>query len=370
MTKITIIGAGVIGAAIAYELSKNTQNNITLIDQNQPASGCTSAALGVLMGVISRKTKGRAWQLRQTSISRYKTLIPELEQLTGEKIIYNSQGIVKLLFPQDGLNKWERLAQTRKEQGWDLEIWDTIKLQKKLPQLEINNNNNIIIGAIYSPQDGQINPLNLTEILIKATEINGISCIFGKEVQKIDITPSNDQINKKCYGVHLGNMNLDTDILIITAGLGTTFLTKLLRKPIDIRPVLGQAIQLKLDFSLGNSDFQPVITGDDVHIVPLANNEYWIGATVEFPNDEGDVFEEEKLLAEVKARAIAFCPLLAKGTIIRQWSGKRPRPEQQSAPIITKLDGYDNIILATGHYRNGVLLAPATALKVKEMISG
>jgi glycine/D-amino acid oxidase-like deaminating enzyme len=71
----------------------------------------------------------------------------------------------------------------------------------------------------------------------------------------------------------------------------------------------------------------------------------------------------------VYQQAIAFCPSLAAGAIVRTWSGKRPRPEKKSAPIIEYLPGYDNVILATGHYRNGVLLAPATAKIVREMLS-
>ncbi len=62
--------------------------------------------------------------------------------------------------------------------------------------------------------------------------------------------------------------------------------------------------------------------------------------------------------------AIAFCPDLKQATILETWSGKRPRPEGIPAPIIEKLSGYGNVLLATAHYRNGVLLAPATALEV------
>jgi glycine/D-amino acid oxidase-like deaminating enzyme len=366
MAIITIIGAGVIGGAIAYELSKDTQNKINLIDQNEPATGCTFAALGVLMGIISKKTKGRAWQLRETSIQRYQTLTTELEQLTGDKISYNNQGIVKLLFPEDNLTNWQKLSETRAKQGWKLEIWHGEILKEKLPQLELNNNQ--IKGAIYSAQDGQINPSELTKSLVKAAQINGVSCYFGKKVQKIEINQINSPQNREYYRIYLGDIAIETDIAIITTGLGTSLLTKLLGNPIDIRPVLGQALQLKLDLPLGNPEFQPVVTGNDVHIVPLPNNEYWVGATLEFPNSDGEIIMEEKLLEQVRQQAIAFIPQLNHATIIKTWSGKRPRPYQQSAPIINKLAGYQNIILATGHYRNGVLLAPSTALKVKEIL--
>ena len=67
-------------------------------------------------------------------------------------------------------------------------------------------------------------------------------------------------------------------------------------------------------------------------------------------------------------QAIAFCPQLKNAQVIQTWSGKRPRPEGIPAPVIDNLSGYSNVLLATAHYRNGVLLAPATALEVKSSL--
>ena len=76
----------------------------------------------------------------------------------------------------------------------------------------------------------------------------------------------------------------------------------------------------------------------------------------------------EKLEVVMK-QAIAFCPALAEATIIKTWSGLRPRPEGRPAPIIGHLQGFSNVLLATGHYRNGVLLAPATAQAIRQIIA-
>ena len=73
---ISIIGCGIIGATIAYELSCSDLYQIDVYDRQQPAQAATGAALGVLMGIISQKVKGRAWNLRRDSIRRYQTLIP------------------------------------------------------------------------------------------------------------------------------------------------------------------------------------------------------------------------------------------------------------------------------------------------------
>lgn len=362
MRRVVVIGSGIIGAAIAYELSSIPNLQVILVDRQVPASGATGAALGVLMGVISQKTKGRRWQLRCTSLAYYETLLPQLESLTGEKIPSNCHGLLKLLFAGDDRQKWENLAKIRQSQGYELQLWDCPTLQKYCPQVSRDR----AIGAVYSPQDQQIEPLSLTRALVAAAQIRGVECKFGTGVQDCFSTRLNDSQNRQCRQIQTTKGILEFDDLIIAAGLGSTSLTTHLKQPVDIRPVLGQALHLKLANPLGNPDFQPVITGNDIHLVPLGQGEYWLGATVEFPDADGEVSADRTLFAKMKAEAIAFCPEIEDGEVLRSWWGKRPRPEGQPAPIITRLSGYDNVLLATGHYRNGILLAPATALAIRE----
>lgn len=354
LMNVLIIGCGIIGATIAYELSQVKELNITVIDQQPPAQASTGAALGVLMGIISHKIKGKAWQLRETSIRRYETLIPELEQLTGEKIPCNRQGIISLCLEGEDLGKWEELIEIRHKQGWELEIWDTTKLQRICPQIE----NEKIIGAIYSPSDRQINPTALTLALVQAAIKNGVTFKFGVNVK--DIQSQQIETTDATYAA---------DWIVLAAGLGSTPLTAQLQQTVDIRPVLGQALHLRLPYLLGDPNFQPAITGNDVHIVPVGAGDYWVGATVEFPHDQQEIQQDTQLLESLRQQAYSFCPDLVAATTIRSWSGLRPRPEGRPAPIIGKLPGFDHILLATGHYRNGVLLAPATAIAIREMIT-
>ncbi|MFM2061364.1 MAG: hypothetical protein RLZZ507_1034 [Cyanobacteriota bacterium] len=375
---VVIIGCGVVGAAIAYQLSQVKGLNITVFDKNQPAQGSTAAALGVLMGVISHKTKGKAWKMREESIKRYETLIPELEAITGRKIPCNRQGIVMLLSEDPAhplasgvevMTEWEQLREVRKSQGWQLAVWDKEKLQKFCPQI----NNPTVIGAVYSPQDRQLNPTALTLALVDAAQRNGVKFKFGVAVRNhqapsseiVQITP---HVTEQLKSIETSEGPVSADWFIVAAGLGSTLLTRQLNQKVNIRPVLGQALYLSLGRVLGTSEFQPVITGNDVHLVPMGSGDYWVGATVEFPNDADEILAKKELLESVKQQAIAFCPDLAEAKILRTWSGLRPRPEGRPAPVIDKLPGFSNVVLATGHYRNGVLLAPATALAVRDMI--
>ncbi|MDJ0733624.1 MAG: FAD-dependent oxidoreductase [Nostocaceae cyanobacterium] len=360
---VVIIGCGIVGAVIAYELSLVPGLNITVLDKQSPAQASSGAALGVLMGIISHKIKGKAWRLRQTSIERYETLIPELEAITGDKIPYNRQGILSLCLEDENMAGWEKLQQVRHSQDFALEIWDRVQLQQICPQIDVKTTK--IINAIYSPQDRQLDPTALTLALVTAAKHNGVTCKFG--VQALGMTPNKER--EVCQQIETTEGKIAGDWFIIAAGLGSSPLTAQLNQKVDIRPVLGQALHLRLGHKLGNPQFQPVITGNDVHIVPVGEGDYWVGATVEFPPDQlDDIPADKELLEAVLQQAIAFCPELATAKVIRTWSGLRPRPEGRPAPIIEKLPGYSNILLATGHYRNGVLLAPATAYTIREMI--
>mgnify|MGYP003623031762 CR=1 FL=1 len=128
MSHVVIIGCGIVGAAIAYELSQVQDLKITVIDKQPPAQASTGAALGVLMGAISHKIKGN--------------------------------------------------AEIRSSQNWNLEVWDVAKLKSMCPQ--VNNDN--IIGAVYSPQDRQIDPTALTLALVDASQRNGVTFKFGVTV--------------------------------------------------------------------------------------------------------------------------------------------------------------------------------------------
>ena len=365
MSHVVIIGCGVVGATIAYELSLVPGLKITVLDKQQPAQAASGAALGILMGVISHKIKGRAWQMRQASIQRYETLIPELEGLTGRQIPFNRQGILMLLPKQESGNaedlaKWEKLVEIRQSQGWQLKIWDVTQVKSSFPQLDCER----IKAAVYSPQDRQVEPVALTLAMVEGARRNGVTFHFGVAVEEYHLitTPT-----KSVVAVDAFPPIQDADWLVVAAGLGSSSI-KSLPCPL-IRPVLGQALHLRLGKILGHTDFQPVITGDDVHIVPVGGGDYWVGATVEFPTSGDGVVPAPEQLETVRQQAIAFCPALAEATVVKTWSGLRPRPEGSPAPVLGYAPGLSNVLLATGHYRNGVLLAPATAQAIREIIS-
>ncbi|MGD1853296.1 MAG: NAD(P)/FAD-dependent oxidoreductase [Leptolyngbyaceae cyanobacterium] len=365
MTRIAIVGCGIIGATLAYELSRHSDLEIHVIDQETPAQGSTQAALGVLMGVISHKVKGRNWRLRRDSIERYKTLIPELEEILGQPIPH-IQGLLSLCFDPEQIPRWQSLQAKRETQGYPLEIWSPDQLRQRCPQIDAQT----VSAAIYSPQDGQVHPRKLTLALIEAAKRRGVIPHWQSPVLALS------KRDGYCSQLQLPDETLDIDWVILSAGLDSADLSQLGSEPLPMIPVLGQALEIELDQPLGHADFQPVISGHDVHLVSLGQNRYWLGATVEFPpgGDEAklpldvELAPDPERLEQLRQLAIGYCPAVADAKILRQWSGLRPRPQGQGAPVIKPLAGYENVILATGHYRNGVLLAPATAMTVAELL--
>jgi glycine oxidase len=356
--RIGIIGCGIIGALLAYELGQRGQHSVIVLEQAaEPAQGATGAALGVLMGVISHKLKGRPWRFRQISLERYEQLIPELETITGLQIRFNRQGLLKLLFAEDDLHRWRYIVDRRRQQGYSLHWLEPTLVTERVPGL----NPELVRAGIVSPSDRQLDPSQLTQALVQAASQHGVEFRFGSAVEQVQVE------NDCAVALVTHQMSLPLDYLVITAGIGSFPLTQGLLSPLPVQPVLGQAAKLYIPQGLAVSP-EPVLTGRDIHFVPLGDRHYWLGATVELPPGLSPETARSEAWTELWHSALAMCPGLAQADVLGRWQGWRPRPVGRSAPVIEPLAGYTNVILATAHYRNGVLLAPATAQEVLKLI--
>jgi glycine oxidase len=364
--RVGIIGGGAVGAAIAYRLSKVPGLEIRIFDRRQPDTlDSTGAALGVLMAVLCSKLKGRHLKSLLQSLQLYETLIPELVRQTGREIPYNRHGILQLHFDDAELERWHKTQTVRQNQGFTLEVWSQAQLKARFPEFDKARsleNGSFAVGAVYSPDDRQVNPAALTQALLHGVVQQGGQIHFATPITHFQTAPQTEQAVVTHLCTNQGDVAVDW--LIVAAGLGSTPLTQELKQPILIQPVLGQAIHLRCFMPL-RSPF-PAITGEGVHMVPLSAQELWVGATVEFADADPDQAPDPdpQQLDRLLKRAIAMYPALKQAEAIRTWQGLRPRPSERAAPVIEHLPGYRNVLIASGHYRNGVLLAPFTAEKV------
>ncbi len=362
--KVGIIGGGVVGAAIAHNLSKIPNVEIQVFEQSPPNHfDSTGAALGVLSAVICSKLKGKHLKLLLESLRLYETLIPELIAQTGLNIPCNRNGILQLFFNTEDFERWHKTQEVREKQGFVLEHWSQQVLAQRFPELveaRSLSTGERAVGAVYSPQDRQLDPMALTQALIQGAIQHGAQFHFNSPISNFRIETSDEQqrVTHLC-----SREEFPVDWVVVSAGLGSEALTQALAKPIQIRPVLGQALHLRCSKSLRLDS--PVINGEDMHLVPLSEDELWVGATVEFPDGAPVIEADSAELEWLMKKAIALLPSLANADILRTWQGLRPRPEERAAPVIGLVPGYENVLIASGHYRNGVLLAPITAEKIR-----
>lgn len=366
--RVGIIGCGVVGAAIAFELSQTHQ--VTVWDlRSQHQWQATGAALGVLTAALKFKLKGKHLQLQLDSLKLYEKLIPQLEDLIGFALPYNRQGILQLCFDTEELQRWEKTQQVRTKQGFQLDIWQRDQLLDNYPHLQtahLIDSPQSMVGGVYSPQDRQVDPIALTQGLTTAAQINNAEIHFEAPVTHFKSAPSHDleHITHVCTK----SESFPVDWLIVSAGLGSMPLTTTLGKTMPIYPVLGQGLHLRRSSPFNRP--LPVINGGPIHLIPVTPTDVWVGATVEFPAEVGAAIDPDPTECQaLQQQAIALDATLGDASLLKTWSGLRPRPHERPAPIIEKLPGYGNVVVASGHYRNGVLLAPITAQKVRQLIS-
>ncbi|HIK34229.1 MAG TPA: FAD-binding oxidoreductase [Thermosynechococcus sp. M98_K2018_005] len=345
---VTIVGAGVVGSAIAYELSRvldPAETPILVLEvQGEEDWQATGAALGVLIVHLSRRRRGRNFQLRQASLARYETLIPELEAETGVKIPYQRQGIVEICTTEAEAIATRAWLQAEAPQG--VQWLSPEEVQHQLPLI----NTQLVHGALWATGDRQVTPKPFTRALRQAARQRGVKFFYQSPVRQLQRSPQGG------WTLQLGQTAIETESLILAAGLGTTPLTQALDRSVTVEPVLGQALEFACEANT------PVMTAEGIHFVPLPWGRVWVGATVEFNTLTGN----PQALAQLHGRAIELWPVLKTAPLTQQWQGLRPRPSDRPAPIIEKID--DHTWLATGHYRNGILLAPVTAQKIAHSV--
>jgi glycine oxidase len=310
------------------------------------------------MAVSCSKLKGRHLKLRLESLKLYECLIPELVEHTQIDLPYNRNGIVQLFFDDAELARWYTTKTVREKQGFQLDIWTRSQLVEQFPKLANAyslEGGQQTIGAIYSPEDRQINPVLLTQALLKGAVQNNAQIYFESPVSAFRTQSVGDR--QQVTHLHTATDDIPVDWVVIAAGLGSAPLTQSLNQPLSMGPVLGQALHLRCAEPIRPDS--PVINGGDLYVVPLNTHELWVGATVEYLASETDtdIDPDPKLLEGLRQQAIALYPPLAQSETL-----------ERAAPVIERLPGYENVLIATGHYRNGVLLAPVTAERIYALL--
>jgi glycine oxidase len=349
-SKIAIIGCGAIGAMIAYELSKVADLQVTVLEaESQPAQSATGAALGILMAASGHKLRGKLVTLRLASLCLFDRLVAELAIATTQEIPYH-QGILSLFDNSEAEARCKSLIPHRAARGFPMHWLDRDELSVQYPQFQA-------CGGLYSSSDRAIHPSKFVQSLVFAAQKNGVTFHWNCLISSLEDLPQD--LSK-------------SDWIVVTAGLGANaLLAPMLQKSEELlEPIGGQAIAVHApDLNLQTVIHAEASAGIDINIVPLENDRYWIGATLEFDATYTDhhlpTAANVSLLLD---HAIAFCPEFAKAKVMETWAGDRPHPKAHKSPILGFLPNHPNVLLAIGHYRNGVLMAPITAQITRDLI--
>ncbi|MEY3544300.1 MAG: hypothetical protein RLZZ247_457 [Cyanobacteriota bacterium] len=349
-----MIGAGVVGLSVAWLLCQQGHRVELLdpsLDQNQSSRAGSSAALGLLMAQVFRRSSGRGWRLRQQSLALWQHWRQLLEQ-RGHAIPWRA-GLLQLASNEQEWLAQARLAEQRQKQGLPLRLLSRDALRELTPALPA-----AAAGALLSPEDGQIDPLPAMAALLQDARRHGLLTRAARveRLERGSVSPDARWRIATDAGV------CSSEWLVVAAGLGSPQLLQPLGHARPQSPVLGQALELQLPAGCDAERWPGSVSWDGINLVPRPGERLWLGATVEPGLSEGS----PEALAELRQLGGHAPEWLREAKPLRHWQGLRARPDDRPAPVLEQLE--PGLLLASGHYRNGVLLAPATAAWVLQQL--
>lgn len=347
---IVIVGAGVVGCAIAYALAVAGAGRIAVIDGGQPGGEASNAAAGVLAVASSRAPRGVVFELRRASAALFPAWVSALQRETGVDVGYRDQGLLELAFSVSEAEQLTGLVRRRHAQGLAAEEVDVARALELEPSISSE-----VVQAALFPGDRAVNNEQLVVALHQAAAARGVEFHLQRPVTAVELA------GNRATGLVAGGTRIQFDRLVIAAGLGSRAFGPLLRTRIPLRPDKGEMLALTSPVPITRT-----LVWNDGYVVPRSNGEVLIGSTSKRGDEDKTV--TEKLQSLLRGRATRMVPALADATILRSWAGVRPCSELRR-PIIGPARGFSNVILATGHHRSGILLAPITAQLVTELMT-
>ena len=345
---VIIIGGGIIGCNIAYDLAKRNVKSLVIDKASAIGTEASWAGAGILTSHAS--TEAPYPTLCRASLACYPALAEELRAETQIDIELIQSGTLSVFFNSVEAAGLIGLADRRVKRGFSAEVLTAEEALQLEPALSES-----IAGAVLFPEDAQVRNPKMVAALVKAAAKLGTTFQVGNPVT--GFTRENGRVD----GVVVNGETLHADTFVIAAGCWTGWLTAQLDVPIPVEPAKGQIVLVEAIPPL----FERTIDGLGIYIVPRADGKILLGATVEFVGyDKTATVEGAKQLMDA---GLAIAPQLAQSTFVQTWVGLRPYAKK--GPLLGYLPGYDNVVLASGHFKNGILLAPITGQLIAELIT-
>ena len=349
---VIVVGAGIVGCAIAHELARRGAS-VEIVDERPVGLGATQASAGVLAPYIEAREGSLLLDLTVRSLALYDDFVTRVAEDSGVAIPYRRTGTIDLAVTEHDLEAMRATAGVLKRRSIPALLLDagTAKAEEPLASADV-------AGALLIEEHGYVGANELTRALVGAARHYGAQVVEPSRVRRI-YQQDGDVVVDTDRGTLTGNA------LVLAAGSwsGTVDIEGV-RAPVPVRPIRGQLLYL----GWSGPALRRVTWSSRCYIVPWDDGTVLVGATSE---DAG--FDERLTVSGVHDLLAAACDLVPHAWTATFRGGRvglRPATED-GLPLIGASTVVPDLMYATGHYRNGVLLAPLTALLVADaMLDG
>ena len=350
--RVVVIGAGVIGLGIAWRLAARAA--VTVFDRGKAGAGASHAAAGMLAACAEAEPGEETLvALGRESQRRWPAFAEELERTTGVDVELRTEGTLVVALTADDQATIAHHLEFQRQLALPLEWLSAAATRAREPRLAGK-----IAGALFSPEDHQVDNRKLAHALRIAAEQAGVDIREHQPVKELLVQGG------QARGVVLDDgTSVPADIVVLAAGAWSRGIGGLPpdRRP-PVRPIKGQMLALRMDPAAPL--LSHVLWAPGVYLVPRRDGRLIVGATVEEKGFDDTITAGGLLtLLEAAWRAI---PAVEELPVDDIWVGHRPG-SRDDAPILGP-GPLAGLFYATGHHRNGILLAPVTADAMARLI--
>jgi glycine oxidase len=347
---VVIIGGGVIGLAVARALALSGVRDVLLIERNSLGGESSGAAAGMLAPQAEANRAHEFFDLTCKSRDMYPAFAAALMDETGIDIELETTGTLYLAFTEHDAAELQRRYEWQSKAGLSIEKLSAAEVRQLEPAI-----NESVRGALKFPLDTQVENRRLLSALAAANEKLNVRLETGTSVTSLGI--ERDRVT----GVETSRGFIAADAVVIASGAWSSQLgagDKAL-PDLRIKPVRGQM----LCFEPTSPLTRHVIYSPRGYLVPRRDGRLLAGSTTEHAGFEKEVTEAGR--HSIITAAVEISPQMASLGLTDSWAGLRPRAAD-TLPVLGPCAEIAGVYYATGHYRNGILLAPITA----ELIAG
>ena len=352
-----VVGAGVVGLACAWRAAQRGLS-VLAVDRAGPAAGASGVAAGMLAPVTEAEFGEEALlRLNLAAAAAWPAFAAEVAERSGEAVGYRESGALVVAARRDDGDELRRLHAFQRSLGLDAQWLSARDCRGLEPRLSPR-----IGGGVLARQDHHVNAPAATRALAAAFEREGGEILSGVDVEAIDVRDG------RVAGVLArGGERISAERVVIAAGCWSGALGGSPEGALPpVRPVKGQILRLRVPRGAPGALASHLIRTPRCYIVPRPDGEVLVGATVE---EKGfDLTVTADAVYRLLEAASEVLPDVGELELLEARAGLRPGTPD-NAPLVGEGE-VEGLIWATGHYRNGVLLAPVTAEAVTAILAG